>query len=318
VIEQGLLRARGYAVGSAFSLGLVSLAACLGSSSSGSPGAAESSGDQTSSGASTSPTSTSPGGSGAAPSSGSSSGTSSGSSSESDSGSPATGTGVALSPDPSGYIDPSSNTLGIQGAWFAYGDCWGTNGAPPGDCETKGMHATSACSSITSPMAGMAADDGGFMSTFPQTTPGTMCLSGTAAKVVGGDYSNMFGNNQNGVTMTYDATANHVVGFSFHLSGIPAASPIRIELDIPATDTSGDAWSMTAMADGDYTVDLTSSASDPHPLKPSFSSTTAQPAFDATKLEAIQFHVVTNITAAITIPMGTPLCVSNFQAIVGN
>jgi hypothetical protein len=42
---------------------------------------------------------------------------------------------VAIAPDPGGYVAPSSNTVGIQGAYYGYGDCWGTNGAPPGDCE---------------------------------------------------------------------------------------------------------------------------------------------------------------------------------------
>ena len=228
-------------------------------------------------------------------------------------------------PDPNGYLGPSSNSVGIQGAWYGYGDAWGTNGAPPGDCVVKGMHPASACSSITFPPAAMASDagDGGYASTFPQSTSGMMCLSGTAAKVVASDYSNMFGigigldfNNQGGVKMPYNATANKVVGFSFKIAGIPTGASVRVELPIPATDASGDAWAMTVNSDGAYTLDLTTAASDPHPLKPSFTSTGTQPAFDATKVESIQFHVPTNTSAAITIPDSNRLCVSDFQAIV--
>jgi hypothetical protein len=231
---------------------------------------------------------------------------------------------VAIAPDPNGYVDPSSNSLGMQGAWYAYGDDWGTNGAPPGVCETTGMHAASACSTITFPPPATLSD-GGYTSTFPQSTPGTMCIAGTAAKVTGGDYSNIFGvgigldfNNQGGVKMPYDATSNGVVGFSFHIAGIPAGASVRVELPIPATAASGDAWSITASTDGDYIADLTTATSDAHALKPSFTATGTQPAFDATMVQSIQFHIPTNVTAAITIPSSTMLCVSNFEAIVKN
>jgi hypothetical protein len=298
-------------------LGLCALVGCLGSSSSGDDaGSAQSSTGDDSSTSGPSPTSTS---------TTSPTGTSTSPAPATDAAGGLGGTGVPLAPDPNGYLGPSSNSLGIQGAWYAYGDDWGTNGAPPGDCETKGMHMASTCSTITFPPAAMESDagDGGFTSSFPQSTPGTMCLSGTAAKVLASDYTNMFGigigldfNNQGGVKMPYDATMNHVVGFSFTIAGIPTGASVRVELPIPATDSSGDAWSLTVMTNGSYTVDLTTSASDPHSLKPSFTPTGTQPAFDATKLESIQFHIPTNITAAITIPDSMRLCVSDFQAIV--
>ena len=223
---------------------------------------------------------------------------------------------------------PSSNSLGIQGAWYAYGDDWGTNGAPPGDCEIKGMHAASACSSITFPPPAMASDAGGRRITVPRSrrsTPGTMCLSGTAAKVVGSDYSNMFGigigldfNNQAGVKMPYDASTNHVVGFSFHIAGIPAGASVRVELPIPATDAAGDSWSITAVANGDYTADLTTLGERRARSEAVVHARRARSRpFDATMVESIQFHVPTNTTAAVTIPASTPLCVSNFKAIVG-
>jgi hypothetical protein len=228
---------------------------------------------------------------------------------------------VPLMPDANGYIDPSSNSLGIQGSWYAYGDDWGTNGAPPGNCETMGNHDATACSSITSPPPAMMAD-GGWVSSFMQMTPGTMCLTGTAAKVVGGDYSNIFGigigldfNNQGGVKMPYNATMNNVVGFSFDISGIPSTATVRVEFPEAATNASGDAWAITASPNTtSYAVGLSSTAMGGLlPLKPSFTSTTTQPAFDATAVQSIQFHVPTTTSAAITV---SNLCVSNLQALV--
>jgi hypothetical protein len=322
------MRRVGFSIVSVGVCSVCALTACLSSSTpAADDGGAGSQGDDagglsaSSSGAGQSGSSGSPGTTSSSGSPGSSGSTTTGG----DSGSvtpPAGTTLMPLLPDPNGYIDPSSNSIGVQGAWYAYGDDWGTNGAPPGVCESTGMHASSVCSSITFPPPAVLAD-GGYTSTFPQTTAGTMCIAGTAAKVVGGDYSNIFGigigldfNNQGGVKMPYSATANKVTGFSFHISGIPTGASVRVELPIPATAASGDAWSITALADGDYIADLTTVASDPHPLKPSFTSTGTQPPFDATMVQSIQFHIPTNVTAAITIPMSTMLCVSNFQAIV--
>ncbi len=301
------------------SLGLVSLAACLSSSTTGddaggAPGT--SGGDDSASPAPTSTSTTSPTGTGTTGSPPPASG---------DSAAPANGTLVPLAPDANGYLGPASNSVGIQGAWYAFGDDLGTNGAPPGVCETKGMHPANTCSTITFPPPASASDagDGGLVSTFPQSTPGTMCLSGTVAKVLGSDYTNMFGigigldfNNEGGVKMPYNATASHVVGFSFTLSGVPMGASVRVELPIPATDGNGDAWSYTASTDGPYTVDLSTTAGDLHGLKPAFTPPmgTTQPAFDATKVESIQFQVPSDITAAIPV---AKLCVSNFQAIVG-
>jgi hypothetical protein len=271
---------------------------------------------------------------GIATSSGSSGGTT-GDATGSSSGS-TSGGGTPLTPDPTGYV--SVTGLGIQGAWYAYGDNWGTTGMPPGVCEMTGMHPTTACSTITSPLPGMVNDEGGVTATFPQTTPGTMCLSGTAAKVVacvagvagctGSDYSNIFGigigldfNNTGGVKMPYNATMNKVTGFTFTLSGVPTAG-IRVEFPTTDTTTTGsDSYafskggSVLVTADGTYTADMTTAATDPHPLADSFTppATLMQPAFNAAHLLSIQFHVPTNTTAAIPV---TNLCVSNLTAIV--
>jgi hypothetical protein len=235
-----------------------------------------------------------------------------------------------LVPTATGYV--MDTALNIQGAWYGYGDGWGTTGMPPGVCELTGMHPTNACSAITSPLPGMSNGEGGVVATFPPSATGAMCLSGTAAKVIacaagvsgctGSDYSNIFGigigldfNNVNGVKMAYDAMANKVKGFSFSISGIPTGG-IRVELPTTDTTTTGsDSYAITVAKDGDYTADLTTALTDAHPLAPSFTATGfTEPAFNASHLLSIQFHVATNTAGAITV---ANMCVSNLTAIVG-
>jgi hypothetical protein len=143
-----------------------------------------------------------------------------------------------------------------------------------------------------------------------------MCLSGSAAKVIGmpADYSNMFGigigldfNNSGSGKQPYDATMHGVVAFSFTIAGVPAGG-IRVEFAEPATDASGDSYSKTITADGSYTIHLNTTD-----LKPSFAPPMGmEPAFDASKLESIQFHIPTTTSAAIPV---TNMCVSKLAAI---
>ena len=155
---------------------------------------------------------------------------------------------MPLTPTATGYVDATS--LNIVGAWFAYGDNVGTNGAPPGPCTSAGGHPASACSSITSPPPAV---DGGTAS-FPQQTPGTMCLSGTAAQVIGTppDYSNIFGigigldlNNPSGTPAPFNASTNHVTGFQFNVSGPSDWDGSGGSHPGPRRTQTGDAWSYT-------------------------------------------------------------------------
>jgi hypothetical protein len=228
-------------------------------------------------------------------------------------------------PDANGYVSLGSNNIGIQGAWYAYGDDWGTNGAPPGNCETVGKHPAAACSQITSPPPAMpdAGDAGG--GGFPNTN-GTMCLTGTAAKVIAMDYSNIFGigigldfNNVGGVKMPWDSTgaktgSPKVIGFSFTISGYPTGAVVRVEFPTPLTDPTGNSLSLTISKDGTYRADLTTMTSDPNYLKESFAPTgdAGAPKWDPTQVESIQFHVVTDTSAAHPV---MNFCVSNLTAI---
>jgi hypothetical protein len=231
--------------------------------------------------------------------------------------------------------------LGITGAWYAYGDDLGTNGAAPGNCETVGMHMASQCSLITFPAPAMdvtndAGMDAGFLASFPPGGyPGApagapmnaMCLQGTGAKVIDGpgatattpDYSNIFGigigldfNNIGGNKMPYNATTNFVVGFSFTITGVPMGG-IRVEFPTVQT-VSGfqDSWAYTVTADGTYTAMLATTGL--NKLSPSFNPPTGmtEPAFDPTMLYSIQFHVPTATSGPVMVPN---MCVANLAAI---
>jgi hypothetical protein len=227
-------------------------------------------------------------------------------------------------------VSLGSNNIGIQGAWYAYGDCWGKNGAPPGNCDSLmvGMHTVAQCSSITSPAAAMPdAGDGGGGGGFPNMN-GVMCLSGSAAKVIGTppDYSNIFGigigldfNNVMGAKMPWDSTgaktmSTKVIGFSFTITGFPTGAVVRVEFPTPLTDPTGDSYQLTISHDGTYRADLTTMVSDPNYLKLGFNAPAdaGMLRWDATQVESIQFHVVTDTTASHPV---MNFCVSNLTAI---
>src|SRR5882672_7194478 len=145
----------------------------------------------------------------------------------------------ALPPDSTGFVDVAATGMTmIKGAWYAYGDGIGADGTTTtGDCESKGMHAVTDCSSITTPSFG----------TFPNMA-GKMCTSGTAAKIINvvgaatPDYNNLWGagigldlNNGGAgdsgavaVKMPYNATANKVIGMAFDIDTVPLTN-LRVE-----------------------------------------------------------------------------------------
>lgn len=232
----------------------------------------------------------------------------------------ATFTLVPLTSDSRGILD--SNQLGIAGAWYAYGDGWGVVG-PPGVCETLGMFTASQCSTITFPPA-MDSPDASPGLGFPQSPPGTFCLSGIAAQVIGDplDYSNIYGigmgvdlDHANIVKMVYDATAHSVVGFQFDITGLPSAmgDVVRVELPTPETSADGFAYWGTSLAsplpNGGRSVRVFF-ADVERTL-----STAMAPPFDPARLLSLEFHVPSQASSATPV---TDLCVSNLQAMVAN
>lgn len=231
-------------------------------------------------------------------------------------------TGVLLMPSATGFVDAASNSLGAVGAWYAYGDGY-EGGAPPGKCQGSG-HMTSECSAITAPALppGTAG--------FPPDAMNRMCTAGTAAKVLAIpgmtalDYSNMYGsgigldlNNLGANKATFDATAKGVKGISFDIK-FNKLSALRVEF--ATTDTDG------STAGADYWGAMPTGAYPNSPVKDGPNSLTwadvntpgaavagAPPhVFKPNLIESIQFHVPTNMGAAVPYDF----CISNLKLLM--
>lgn len=216
------------------------------------------------------------------------------------SGGGATEQGVTLAVNATGGIDMDA-TLGIQGAWYAYGDMV--------DCAAAG-HDPATCSMITMPAGPTYA--------FSGVTGNKLCTTGTAAKVLNGtsgaaDYTSMFGtgigldlNNAGGANgkMPYNATGK-VTGISFDIDMVPLGG-LRVELPTPATTQGAAYWG--------------GKANNTSPVKAGHNSfkwadvtgpmyLATPPAFDPTMILSVQFHIPTNTSAAIPFSY----CVSNLK-----
>jgi hypothetical protein len=216
------------------------------------------------------------------------------------------GGGVAIIPNDTGWVEGVDNTLGIQGAWYPYGD--GTDGKSAmgnGTCQAKGMHPDSACSVITTPVPGS-------MTFAPSdAASGKMCTSGTVAQVIDivgmtgmKDYSNIWGAgigldlaaNKDGTKGTLDADAKGIKGISFDIDMVPTAK-LRVEIAATATDNStagNNYWGATASYPGSPVVSGTNVI---HWAE--FTSPTATKVpNDLAHLESLQFHVPTVTTGS--------------------
>jgi hypothetical protein len=212
------------------------------------------------------------------------------------------GARVRLAPDTTGWIDASTNSFGIHGHWFVWTDGFGPGGvAANGGCEKAGGFAPAQCSSVTTPVPTAQA-------TFPNNGE-PLCTSGIAAQVIDGpdglpDYTNIFGGgigfslNQmmNGDATTigpFDAAAASVKGISFDIDRVPPA--LRVEVTTPATQYTPAYWAgatsqISPVVAGTNTFrwsDITG---------PMYLA--APPPFDPTSTQLVQFHVITNATAA--------------------
>jgi len=225
------------------------------------------------------------------------------------------GNGWDLTPSDMGFLD-GSNMAHITGAWYSYGD-WYSPAAGGGDCAVKGMYMAAQCSMITTPVPG---------DPFTNAGDGKMCTSGTAAQVIDMNYSAIWGtgigfdlNNGGtddggtGAKLPYDATANNVTGFSFHIDTPPTGGQMRVEFPTSAvmgtTDINAAYWGGAGAnlspftKAGDYQVKFTDVGGPMYLTSPT--------PFDPTKILSVQFHVVTNTSS--TIPFS--YCVSNVKAL---
>jgi hypothetical protein len=222
-----------------------------------------------------------------------------------DSGAPSGGTGgssstggaggggntVPLVPTDTGWVDKASNSLGVQGAWYAYADSLGDNAMPPGNCQTKGGHSDAECSKVESPAAGSFTNTGGMM-----------CTKGTVEVVLAADYSNMWGagigldfNNSGGDTPVKGAfDASSVAGVSFVLTRKPLAG-LRVEFPQTATEGSADG---NDYADASSTYPVSMLTEGANTVMFDRVKGPKGHVFNPADLLGVQFHVPTTTTAA--------------------
>lgn len=214
-------------------------------------------------------------------------------------GSTASGAGVVLTPDATGWIDKTSNSLMVQGAWYPYSDATGD-----AKCITAGMHPSSACSMITTPTGTGFANTGGMM-----------CTAGSVEMVIGTppDYSNMWGagigldlaSSGGALSTKSEFNASALKGISFDIDMVPGPG-LRVEFPSQATDggTAGsDYWGATSSYPNSPIVKGTNTV---------LWSAVAGPmghVFDPSKIESIQFHVPTTTSAGGSFSY----CISNLK-----
>jgi hypothetical protein len=215
---------------------------------------------------------------------------------------------VTLVPNESGWVDAmdEGNSVGVQGAWYPYGDKYGV-----AKCTTVGLHAPDECSTIfePDPLVTGFPNDGGVMCTRGETAVVLNCLPDVPNCPPGTpDYSNMWGAgigldlNAEGATdagsgakHTYNPEAHGVVGIAFDIDRIPLPK-LRVEFPMELGDGTSTEdhldgspyWG--ALGDGSYP------ASNVIVGRNEFRWDEVQAPrenydFDRTKILAIQFHV---------------------------
>jgi hypothetical protein len=219
--------------------------------------------------------------------------------------------GITLVPDATGWVDlmADGNTVGVQGAWYPYGDRYGV-----AKCTTVGMHQPSECSSVAMPdplVAGFPNQDGN-MCTQGETAVVLPCGTGVPGCAAGSpDYSNMWGagvgldlnaeGGNGGAKHPWNASEHGVTGIAFELDEVPVHG-LRVEFPIvlpgPGHDAGMEPPTTEDHPDGSPYWGA-SSTFPPSPVRIGRNevrfSSVAGPrtsyTFDPTKILAIQFHV---------------------------
>jgi hypothetical protein len=224
------------------------------------------------------------------------------------------GSAVRLVPNDTGWIEPGEPdaTLGVQGAWYPYGDKYGV-----AKCTTVGLHAPEECSTITSPdpLVPGFPNAGGVMCTTGETAVVLPCGNGVPLCPPGTpDYSNMWGagigldlnaegatDGASGEKHPYDPEAHGVVGIAFDVSEVPPAK-LRVEFPMLLPDGTSTEDHPDGSPYWEATDDYPPSPvevgrnevrwADVRPPRTNYE-------FDRTKILSVQFHVpaVTSGTA---------------------
>lgn len=242
---------------------------------------------------------------------------------------------VEVTPDASGWVEGIDNDLGIQGAWYPYGDQYGV-----AKCLNVGLHQPDECSHIMTPAPPPAmgfTNQGGKMCTSGATAVILPCKPGvTTSGCPDHDFSNMWGAGIGfdfnadkstdagpGAKNPWNPDTHGVVGVSFELDTVPAPG-LRVEFPLRLTDAEAQSVSLPSGSTTDdhpdgapYWGADTSFDNSPAVVgvnvvrweavkKP---GTTASYVFDKARLLGVQFHV----PAVKTAPPGAyTFCVSHF------
>jgi hypothetical protein len=218
-----------------------------------------------------------------------------------------------LTPSATGYV--SGNTANVVGAWYVYGDGFGADGTSgSGDCVMTGGFPASDCSTVSSPTPGAGS--------FPPNAAGAMCLTGTAAQVINGtngmpDYSDLFGE---GIGLDFDNPGGDAgttaglfdgtpfTGVSFDITFPSGTTQTNFRVQFPTSEslaTGDSAYWGGATAPGSPVMAGTNTFTWADVGGPSY--LTGAPAFDKTKMQAIQFAVYTDVTASVPVSF----CINN-------
>ncbi|HEY3500310.1 MAG TPA: hypothetical protein VGK73_36715 [Polyangiaceae bacterium] len=146
---------------------------------------------------------------------------------------------VSIVPDTSGWVE--RNEIGIQGAWYPYGDRYGK-----AKCLTVGLHQPAECSLIVEPVPPPEGttfpNQGGVLCTRGETAVILPCPPGlTTSGCPGDDFSNMWGAgigfdfnadkgppDGDGAKHAWNPDAHGIVGVSFEIDEIPGPK-LRVE-----------------------------------------------------------------------------------------
>ena len=239
-----------------------------------------------------------------------------------------------ITPDGSGWVDPASNDLGIQGAFYPYGDRYGV-----AKCLNVGRHAPDECSLITTPAPPPATG-------FPNQNA-KLCTTGATAVILpckagvttsgcpDHDFSNMWGagigfdfnalgGTDGGTTVKspWNPDEHGVLGVAFELDAVPAPG-LRVEFPLRLTDSEAQTVNLPPGSTTDDHPDGApywggNASFSNSPVSPGHNElhwaevkkpgTTPSYVFDKARLLGIQFHV----PAVQTSPPGAySFCVSH-------
>jgi len=200
----------------------------------------------------------------------SSSGGTSGSGGTGNTGSCTPGGNTVLTPSNTGWIDKTDlcNDVGVQGAWYPYGDQYG-NGNGAKKCLTWGGHMPSECAQITTPDPSVMAfpNMNGEMHTEGTAEKILPCIAGTMAATIptsgcsplpGTDYSSMWGagigfdlnadkGEDGGAKHTWDPDMYGVIGIQFTIVGAPPALRVEFPMLLTAEEAMADTPMITTM-----------------------------------------------------------------------